>query len=85
MAFIEEKVEFFIRFGHSDVISIPGFVYDGKGDPYIRCIYVGLKTAVSIGKNPKPSFDNPSEMIFMGLLWITGVFVFAVLIGKQGS
>ena len=57
-------------------------MFDGQGEPYIRCVYVGLKTAVSIGKNPKPTFDRPSEMLFMVTLWIMGVFVFAVLIGE---
>ena len=63
-------------------IGSSNFVYNGIGSPYARCFYVGLKTAVSIGKNPKPGRDNPSEMIFMGILWIMGVFIFAVLIGK---
>ena len=46
-----------------------------------RCFYVGLKTSVSIGINPKPGRDKPVEMVFMGFLWLMGVFVFAVLIG----
>ncbi len=48
-----------------------------------RCFYLGLKTSVSIGINPKPGKDSPIEMIFMGFLWLMGVFVFAVLIGEQ--
>ena len=57
-------------------------MYNGEGNAYYRCFYVGLKTAVSIGKNPKPARDSPSEMIFMGILWLMGVFIFAVLIGE---
>ena len=60
-------------------------MFDGEGEAYIRCFYIGLKTAVSIGKNPKPTFDKPSEIVFMGSLWIMGVFVFAVLMGKRTS
>lgn len=48
----------------------------------LRCFYVGLKTSVSIGINPKPGKENPLQMVFMGSLWLMGVFVFAVLIGK---
>ena len=58
------------------------FVYDGHGNAYIRCFYIGLKSAVSIGKNPKPGKDNIFEMIFMWVMWISGVFVFAILIGN---
>ena len=47
-----------------------------------RCFYVGLKTSVSIGINPKPGRDRPLQMVFMGSLWLMGVFVFAVLIGS---
>ena len=57
-------------------------MYNGEGNAYARCFFVGLKTAVSIGKNPKPGRDNPGEMIFMGILWLMGVFIFAVLIGE---
>ena len=56
-------------------------MYDGHGNAYIRCFYIGLKSAVSIGKNPKPGKDNIFEMIFMWVMWISGVFVFAILIG----
>ena len=61
---------------------ILAFVFDGHGDAYTRCFYVGLKSAVSIGKNPKPVRDNHWEMMFMWIMWILGVFVFAILIGK---
>jgi len=72
----------YYAFSDYNGIGSSNFVYNGIGSPYARCFYVGLKTAVSIGKNPKPGRDNPSEMIFMGILWIMGVFIFAVLIGN---
>lgn len=58
------------------------YVFNGHGHAYIRCFYVALKTSMSIGINPKPGKDRPWQMIFMGCLWLMGVFVFAVLIGN---
>ena len=58
------------------------YVFNGHGHAYIRCFFVALKTSVSIGINPKPGKDRPWQMIFMGCLWLAGVFVFAVLIGN---
>ena len=66
----------------SIITKFSAFVYDGHGNAYIRCFYIGLKSAVSIGKNPKPGRDNILEMIFMWVMWISGVFVFAILIGN---
>ena len=75
-------------FGKSFPLILQGigsskFVYNGEGNAYATCFYIGLKTAVSIGKNPKPGKEEVYEMLFMGILWLMGVFVFAVLIGKN--
>jgi hypothetical protein len=30
------------------------FVFDGAGNAYIRCFYITMKTAISVGMNVKP-------------------------------
>ncbi|CAC5375292.1 CNGB1 [Mytilus coruscus] len=71
--------------GYYSVSLYEGFdknlwVYNGQGNAYIRCFYLATKTATSIGKINKP--QNELEYVFMTVYWLSGVFVFALLVGQ---
>uniref|UniRef100_A0A8C8RT53 Cyclic nucleotide-binding domain-containing protein n=1 Tax=Pelusios castaneus TaxID=367368 RepID=A0A8C8RT53_9SAUR len=57
------------------------WVYDGKGNSYIRCYYWAVKTLITIGGLPDP--HTLFEIIFQLLNYFTGVFAFSVMIGQM--
>eukprot|EP00093_Oithona_nana_P009758 09758.XXX_496765_495461_1 [CDS] Oithona nana genome sequencing. len=72
----------FYTFSDYKGLGSTDFVFDGEGSAYARCFYVGLKTSISVGRNPKPGETAVDEMVFMGIMWLIGVFIFAILIGN---
>uniref|UniRef100_F6PG43 Cyclic nucleotide gated channel subunit beta 3 n=1 Tax=Monodelphis domestica TaxID=13616 RepID=F6PG43_MONDO len=57
------------------------WVYDGKGNRYLRCYYWAVRTLITIGGLPEP--QNTFEIIFQLLNFFSGVFVFSSLIGQM--
>ncbi|KFP63246.1 Cyclic nucleotide-gated cation channel beta-1, partial [Cariama cristata] len=57
------------------------WVYDGKGNSYIRCYYWAVKTLITIGGLPDPK--TLFEIVFQLLNYFTGVFAFSVMIGQM--
>uniref|UniRef100_A0A4X2K488 Cyclic nucleotide gated channel subunit beta 3 n=1 Tax=Vombatus ursinus TaxID=29139 RepID=A0A4X2K488_VOMUR len=62
-------------------ISSSKWVYDGKGNSYLRCYYWAVRTLITIGGLPEP--QNTFEIIFQLLNFFSGVFVFSSLIGQM--
>ncbi|CAJ0564927.1 unnamed protein product, partial [Mesorhabditis spiculigera] len=56
------------------------WVYNNKGNAYLRCFYFTAAVATSTGNNPAPT--NVIEYIYMTFSWMMGVFVFALLLGQ---
>ncbi|XP_063045305.1 cyclic nucleotide-gated cation channel beta-3 [Engraulis encrasicolus] len=57
------------------------WLYDGRGNKYIRCYYYAVKTLITIGGLPDPS--NVFEITFQGVNYFVGVFAFSIMIGQM--
>ncbi|XP_074841542.1 cyclic nucleotide-gated channel beta-3 [Carettochelys insculpta] len=57
------------------------WVYDGKGNKYLRCYYWAVRTLITIGGLAEP--HTLFEIIFQLLNFFMGVFVFSSLIGQM--
>ncbi|KAJ0056667.1 hypothetical protein NL108_012033, partial [Boleophthalmus pectinirostris] len=57
------------------------WVYDGKGNAYIRCYYFAVKTLITIGGLPDPT--TVFEICFQLLNYFVGVFAFSIMIGQM--
>uniref|UniRef100_A0A803U1M4 Cyclic nucleotide gated channel subunit beta 3 n=1 Tax=Anolis carolinensis TaxID=28377 RepID=A0A803U1M4_ANOCA len=57
------------------------WVYDGKGNMYLRSYYWAVRTLITIGGLPEPV--TTFEIIFQLLNFFSGVFVFSSLIGQM--
>ncbi|XP_059926605.1 cyclic nucleotide-gated cation channel beta-3 isoform X3 [Gadus macrocephalus] len=57
------------------------WVYNGKGNAYIRCYYFAVKTLITIGGLPDPT--TVFEIVFQLLNYFTGVFAFSIMIGQM--
>ncbi|XP_031425349.1 cyclic nucleotide-gated cation channel beta-3 isoform X3 [Clupea harengus] len=57
------------------------WVYNGKGNKYIRCYYFAVKTLITIGGLPDPT--SVFEITFQGVNYFVGVFIFSIMIGQM--
>ncbi|XP_049339712.1 cyclic nucleotide-gated cation channel beta-3 isoform X2 [Astyanax mexicanus] len=57
------------------------WVYNGKGNSYIRCYYFAVKTLITIGGLPDPT--TVFEIIFQCVNYFVGVFAFSIMIGQM--
>uniref|UniRef100_A0A8C1UDW4 Cyclic nucleotide gated channel subunit beta 1a n=1 Tax=Cyprinus carpio TaxID=7962 RepID=A0A8C1UDW4_CYPCA len=57
------------------------WVYNGKGNSYIRCYYFAVKTLITIGGLPDPT--TVFEIVFQMLNYFVGVFAFSIMIGQM--
>ncbi|XP_076142755.1 uncharacterized protein cngb1a [Alosa pseudoharengus] len=57
------------------------WVYNGKGNKYIRCYYFAVKTLITIGGLPDPT--SVYEITFQGVNYFVGVFAFSIMIGQM--
>ncbi|XP_056090255.1 cyclic nucleotide-gated cation channel beta-3 isoform X7 [Rhinichthys klamathensis goyatoka] len=57
------------------------WVYNGKGNSYIRCYYFAVKTLITIGGLPDPT--TVFEIVFQLVNYFVGVFAFSIMIGQM--
>uniref|UniRef100_A0A3Q3JMK5 Cyclic nucleotide-binding domain-containing protein n=1 Tax=Monopterus albus TaxID=43700 RepID=A0A3Q3JMK5_MONAL len=57
------------------------WVYDGRGNAYIRCYYFAVKTLITIGGLPDPT--TVFEIYFQLINYFVGVFAFSIMIGQM--
>uniref|UniRef100_A0AAY4CYG8 Cyclic nucleotide-binding domain-containing protein n=1 Tax=Denticeps clupeoides TaxID=299321 RepID=A0AAY4CYG8_9TELE len=57
------------------------WVYNGKGNSYIRCYYFAVKTLITIGGLPDPT--TVFEITFQLVNYFVGVFAFSIMIGQM--
>ncbi|XP_072112750.1 cyclic nucleotide-gated channel beta-3-like [Mobula birostris] len=57
------------------------WVYNGKGNRYLRCYYWAVRSLITIGGIPEPV--TLFELVFQGCNYFIGVFVFSSLLGQM--
>ncbi|XP_078397361.1 cyclic nucleotide-gated channel beta-3-like [Cetorhinus maximus] len=62
-------------------INSTKWVYNGKGNRYLRCYYWAIRSLITIGGISEPV--TLFEIIFQGCNYFTGVFVFSSLLGQM--